>query len=152
MWLSVVSFQVSGAGYFSEAALKGEHWAPCLNKSPLWYVRKIVESDVKSEQTTTLPCRKKSETGNPFEIFSKGRVDFDIVLPLLLICSGDFFETLIDLLFNNSQACGLAITMLTPQIEEVDLWAFRFFQHFCYWFTKTKNITFLYHIHSRTFF
>ena len=32
---------------------KNEHWAPCRNQTPTWYDWKIVESDVKPEQTTT---------------------------------------------------------------------------------------------------
>ena len=32
---------------------KSEHWAPCRNQTLLWYDWKIVESDVKPEQTTT---------------------------------------------------------------------------------------------------
>ena len=32
---------------------KSEHWALCHNQTPSWYDWKIVESDVKPEQTTT---------------------------------------------------------------------------------------------------
>ena len=32
---------------------KNEHWAPCRNQTLSWYDWKIVESDVKPEQTTT---------------------------------------------------------------------------------------------------
>ena len=32
MWLGVVSWQVSGAWYFSEGHYKSEHWAPCRNR------------------------------------------------------------------------------------------------------------------------
>ena len=30
-----------------------EYWAPYLNQTPSWYDWKVVESDVKTEQTTT---------------------------------------------------------------------------------------------------
>ena len=33
---------------------KSEHWAPCRNQTPSWYDWKIVESDVKPKQTTTM--------------------------------------------------------------------------------------------------
>ena len=50
--LSTYTYFVSGAWYFSEAALfKSEHWAPCRNQTPSWYDWKIVESNVKPEQT-----------------------------------------------------------------------------------------------------
>ena len=47
LWLDVVSCQdISVKQHY-----KSEHWAPCRNQTRSWYDWKIVESDVKLEQT-----------------------------------------------------------------------------------------------------
>ena len=49
MWLGVVLCHDTSV----RQHYKNEHWAPCRNQTPSWYDWKIVESDVKPEQTTT---------------------------------------------------------------------------------------------------
>ena len=51
MWLGVVS--CLGHDTSVSQHNKSEHWAPCRNQIPSWYDWKIVESDVKPEQTIT---------------------------------------------------------------------------------------------------
>ena len=51
MWVGVVSCQVSGHDISVRQHYKSERWAPCGNQTPSQYDWKIVESDIKSEQT-----------------------------------------------------------------------------------------------------
>ena len=53
MWLGVVSCQVSGVWYFSEAIKVSIELPAATSVTPLWYDWQIVESDFKPEQTTT---------------------------------------------------------------------------------------------------
>ena len=43
------------------STIKSEHWAPCCIQTPSWYDWKIVESDVKPEQTTTCTIHSQSQ-------------------------------------------------------------------------------------------
>ena len=53
IWLGVVSCKCLGHDTSVRQHYKSEHWAPCRNQTLSWYDWTFVESDVKSEQTTT---------------------------------------------------------------------------------------------------
>ena len=52
-WCDRVWYHVKCLGHYTSVRqlYKSEHWAPCHHQTPSWYYWKIVESDVKPEQT-----------------------------------------------------------------------------------------------------
>ena len=52
MELGLVWYQVSLHDTSVQQHCKSAHWAPCRNQTPLWYGWKIVEGNIKPEQTT----------------------------------------------------------------------------------------------------